>query len=184
MFVMPTSDPKLQTAHTGDLDTATLGAARALLDAVFAGEMSDDDWDHALGGVHALLWEGDELVGHASVVQRRLLHHGRALRTGYIEGVGVRADRRRRGYGGAMMQALERIVRDAYDIGALGASDDGAALYVARGWRLWRGPSFALTPAGLVRTVDNDGSIYVFQASAAFDVSGELTCDWRDGDVW
>ena len=75
--------------------------ARALLDEVFAGELTDDDWEHALGGVHALVWDGDELAGHASVVQRRLLHGGRALRAGYVEGVGVRARARRRGYGGA-----------------------------------------------------------------------------------
>lgn len=58
---------ELRTAHTADLDAATLGAGRALLDAVFEGEMTDHDWDHALGGMHALVWEGEELVGHASV---------------------------------------------------------------------------------------------------------------------
>ncbi|HEY3021276.1 MAG TPA: GNAT family N-acetyltransferase, partial [Solirubrobacteraceae bacterium] len=99
---------EVRTAHTADLDPATLGAARALLDAVFADDMSDHDWEHALGGVHALAWEDGELVGHASVVQRRLLHGGRALRTGYVEGVAVRPDRRRRGHGGALMAALER----------------------------------------------------------------------------
>ncbi len=111
---------EVRTAHTADVDRGTLDAARALLDAVFRGDMSDHDWEHALGGFHALAWEGDELVGHASVIQRRLLHGGRALRTGYIEGVGVRADRRRRGIGAALMEPLERIVRRAYDLGALG----------------------------------------------------------------
>ncbi|MGH2944169.1 MAG: GNAT family N-acetyltransferase, partial [Solirubrobacteraceae bacterium] len=101
----------LWTAHTADLDAATLTAARSLLDAVFTGEMTDHDWEHALGGVHALVWEAGELVGHASVVQRQLIHRGRALRTGYVEGVGVRADRRRRGHGAAMMAELERVVR-------------------------------------------------------------------------
>src|SRR5947208_1396806 len=103
-------------AHTADLDAATLGAARALLDQVFGAEMTDHDWDHALGGMHALVWEAGELVGHASVIQRRLLYAGRALRAGYVEGVAVRADRQGRGHGGAMMDALERVVRDAYDL--------------------------------------------------------------------
>jgi aminoglycoside 2'-N-acetyltransferase I len=107
----------IRTAHTSDLDAAVLTAARTLLDDVFEGDMSDHDWEHSLGGVHALVWEGHELVGHASVVQRRLLHRGRALRAGYIEGVGVRADRRRRGHGAAMMVALERAVRGAYELG-------------------------------------------------------------------
>jgi aminoglycoside 2'-N-acetyltransferase I len=116
----------LQTAHTAELAAATLAAARALLYDVFD-DMTDQDWEHALGGVHALVWEGADLVGHASVIQRRLLHGGRALRTGYVEGVGVRADRRGRGYGAAMMDALETVVRGAYKLGALGAADEAAA---------------------------------------------------------
>lgn len=172
------------TAHTADLDTATRAAARALLDDVFEGDMSDDDWEHALGGVHALVWEGTELIGHASVVQRRLLHDGRALRAGYVEGVGVRADRRRRGHGTAIMAALERVVRGAYDLGALGATDEAADFYAARGWKLWQGPSSALTPTGIERTEEEDGGIYVLPLAVPLDLVGDLTCDWRDGDVW
>jgi aminoglycoside 2'-N-acetyltransferase I len=174
----------VRTAHTADLDDATLEAARTLLDDVFDRDMSADDWEHSLGGVHALAWEGDELVGHASVVQRRLLHGGRALRTGYIEGVGVRADRRRRGHAAAMMEALERVVRGAYVLGALSATDEAADLYAARGWKLWHGPTSALTPTGITRTEQDDGSIYVLPVTAPLDLSGQLTCDWRDGDVW
>jgi aminoglycoside 2'-N-acetyltransferase I len=175
---------EVQTAHTADLDAATLTAARTLLDDVFEGDMSDHDWEHSLGGVHALVWEGHELVGHASVVQRRLLHRGRALRVGYVEGVGVRADRRRRGHGAAMMEALEHVVRGAYELGALGATDEAAALYASRGWKLWQGPTSALTPTGIRRTEGADGSIYVLPAAVPLDLSGELTCDWRDGDLW
>jgi aminoglycoside 2'-N-acetyltransferase I len=173
----------VHTAHTADLDVATLGAARALLYDVFD-DMTDDDWEHCLGGVHALVWEGAELIGHASVIQRRLLHGGRALRTGYVEGVGVRADRRGRGHGAAMMLALERVVRAAYDLGALGSTDEALGFYAARGWKLWQGPSWALTPTGIERTEDADGAIYVLPLHVPLDLSGELTCDWRDGDVW
>jgi aminoglycoside 2'-N-acetyltransferase I len=151
---------EVHTAHTAELDAATLTAARALLYDVFD-DMTDHDWEHALGGVHALVWEWAELIGHASVIQRRLLHGGRALRTGYVEGVGVRADRRRRGHGAAMMDALEKVVRGAYELGALGATDAAAAFYAARGWMLWRGPSSALTPASIRRIEEDDGCIYV-----------------------
>ena len=175
---------EVRTAHTADLDITTLKAARALLDAVFEEDMTEHDWEHALGGVHALVWEGDELIGHASLVQRRLLHGGRALRTGYVEGVGVRADRRGRGHGAAMMEVLERVVLGAYDLGALGASGEGAGFYAARGWSLWRGPTSALTPTGIMRTEEEDGGIYVLPVVLGLDVSGELVCDWRDGDVW
>jgi aminoglycoside 2'-N-acetyltransferase I len=175
---------EMHTAHTADLDTAILSAARALLDDVFEGEMTDQDWEHALGGVHALVWEGTELIGHASVIQRRLLHGGRALRAGYVEGVGVRADRRRRGHGATMMAALERVVRGAYDLGALGATDEAAHFYAARGWKLWQGPTAALTPTGIARTEDEDDCIHVLPVAVSLDLTGQLACDWRDGDVW
>jgi aminoglycoside 2'-N-acetyltransferase I len=175
---------EVRTAHTAELDRATLAAARALLYEVFEGDIDEQDWEHALGGVHALAFEDGELVGHASVIQRRLLHAGRALRAGYVEGVGVRAQHRRRGHGAAMMAALERVLRGAYEIGALGATDEGAAFYAERGWQRWQGPTSALTPAGVVRTEDDDGAVYVLPLSAPLDLAGELTCDWRDGDVW
>lgn len=175
---------EIRTAHTADLDAATLATARALLDDVFEGDMSDEDWEHALGGIHALAWEGRELIGHASVVQRRLLHDGRALRTGYVEGVGVRADRRQRGIGGELMDALERVLRGAYELGALGATDDAVRLYTTHGWKRWEGPTSALTPGGIVRTEDADGAVYVLPLSTPLDLSGTLVCDWRDGDVW
>ncbi|MEJ7741913.1 MAG: hypothetical protein WKF73_04805, partial [Nocardioidaceae bacterium] len=54
----------VHTAHTAELDTATFAAARRLLYEVFD-DMTDHDWEHALGGVHALAWEQGELVGHA-----------------------------------------------------------------------------------------------------------------------
>ena len=57
----------LRTAHTADLDPATLASARALLYDVFD-DMTDDDWEHALGGLHALIWAGAELVGHGCQV--------------------------------------------------------------------------------------------------------------------
>jgi aminoglycoside 2'-N-acetyltransferase I len=170
-------------AHTSELDVDALAAARALLYDVFD-DMTEQDWEHALGGLHALVWEGHELVGHGAVVQRRLLHGGRALRTGYVEGVAVRGDRRRRGYAGALMEPLEQAIRGGHELGALGASDMAAPFYAARGWRPWRGPTSALTPSGITRTPDEDGGVYVLAAGTALDLDGELTCDWRDGDVW
>jgi aminoglycoside 2'-N-acetyltransferase I len=174
---------ELRTAHTADLDAAARSAIRVLMDDAFGG-VSDDTFENVLGGMHALLVEDAELIGHASVVQRRLLHGGRALRTGYIEGVAVRHDRRRRGHGAAMMSVLERVVRSGYQLGALGASVDGGRLYASRGWQLWRGPSSAMTPDGIRRTADKDGWIYVLPVSIPVDVSGELVCDWRPGSVW
>jgi aminoglycoside 2'-N-acetyltransferase I len=178
------ADLRVHLAHTADLDAADLAAARTLLDDVFQGEMTAQDWEHSLGGIHALAWEGTELVGHASVIQRRLLHGGRALRTGYVEGVGVRADRRQHGHGSAMMTALERVVRGGYEVGALGSTDEAMSFYARRGWQLWQGPTSALTPSGIRRTAEDDGCVYVLPVTVPLDLTGELTCDWRDGDGW
>ena len=174
----------VRTAHTAYLDPSALTAARALLDDVFAGDMTDADWEHALGGIHALAWEEGELIGHASVIQRRLWLGGRALRTGYVEGVGVRADQRGRGVGAALMEQVERVVRGAYDLGALGTTELARGFYAARGWQLWQGPSSALTPRGIERTPGDDGGIYVLPVSVELDLAAEIVCDWRDGDVW
>ncbi len=179
-------------AHTSQLDRATLESARLLVGAAFVqgraagvpGSFSDQDWEHALGGVHALVHDGGELVAHGSVVQRRFLIAGRAWRVGYVEAVAVAVGARRRGHGSAVMSALETVVRRAYDLGALSATDDGAPLYRARGWQVWRGPTAALTPSGVVPTPDDDGSVHVLVGGEGPDLTGPLTCDWRDGDLW
>ena len=171
-------------AHTADLGAATLAAARALLDDAFAGEMTDDDWDHSLGGIHVLAWDGEELVGHAAVIQRRLIYDGKPLRAGYLEGMAVLAAHRRRGHGAAMMAEVNRIIRGAYPIGALGATDDGAALYARCEWQVWTGPLSELHPDGVHPTEGEDGSIWVLDVDGSLDVTRELTCDWRQGDCW
>jgi aminoglycoside 2'-N-acetyltransferase I len=172
----------VQLAHTSQLDAATLAAARALLDQVFGDELTEHDWEHGLGGMHALVWDEDELAGHGSVVQRRLMHGGRALRAGYVEGVGVDPARRGHGFGAAVMEPIERVIRGAYELGALGPTGEAEGFYTARGWRRWSGPTSALTPSGIERT---DGEIiFVLPVSAPLDLSGELTCDWREGEVW
>ena len=173
----------LQSAHTAWLRPDELRAIRGLLDEAFDGEVTDEDYEHALGGIHALVWEGSELIGHGSVVMRRLMHQGRALRTGYVEAVAVRSDRRGLGHGSAVMQLLERVIRGAYEIGALGATDEAAAFYVSRGWQRWTGTASVLSPSGIRRTAEEEGCIYVLPVAGEL-AHDELACDWRGGDVW
>jgi aminoglycoside 2'-N-acetyltransferase I len=176
-------DARMQVGHTSEFDPSVLVEARELLYAVFD-DMTDHDWDHALGGMHAIAWNDGSIIGHASVVQRRLVHDGVALRAGYVEGVGVVPAWQRRGVGGQMMAALEQIIERAYDIGALSASDAAVVFYEHRGWLKWTGRTSALTPTGVVRTPDEDDGVFVLPVGRAIDRHGELTCDWRDGDVW
>lgn len=103
---------EIRAAHTAELSAGELRAIRELLDAAFDGDFTDDDHEHALGGVHALAWERRELIGHGSVVMRRLLHDGRSLRAGHVEGVAVRADTRPTVWWPAWTQAPGRSPRD------------------------------------------------------------------------
>ncbi len=170
--------------HTSDLDTETLHSAHRLLVDAYAGEFTDADWDHALGGMHAVIAHRGALIAHAAVVQRRLLHRGSALRCGYVEAVAVREDWRGQGLGSAVLDAVEQVIRGGYPIGALSASGAGARLYRPRGWLRWRGPTSALTPSGIVRTPQDDGAVYLLPMAVDMDPDGDLVCDWRDGDVW
>ena len=45
-------------------------------------------------------------------------------------------------------------------------------------------PTSVLTPDGVVRTPDDDGSVFVLPVQTDLDPGAELVCDWRDGDVW
>jgi aminoglycoside 2'-N-acetyltransferase I len=155
-----------------------------LLVAAFDGEFDDYDWDHTLGGIHALVRDAAELVAHGAVVQRRLLHEGRAFRTGYVEGVAVRADRRGSGYGRAVMTSLDRVIRAAYELGGLSAGEPAASLYRSLRWRRWEGRTWVLGPNGLERTQEEDETTYVLPLDVQLDFSGDLACDWRGGDVW
>lgn len=171
--------------HTADLDSETReGARRMVVGAFSPDEFSQTDWDHALGGMHALILHHGALIGHAAVVARRLLYRGRTLRCGYVEAVAVREDWRGQGLAGALMDAAEQVVRGAYDVGALCASAAGRRVYQARGWLPWTGPTAVLAPTGVTRTPDDDGSVFVLPVTVSVDTAEELVCDWRDGDLW
>ncbi|MFD3663365.1 GNAT family N-acetyltransferase [Streptomyces sp. NPDC058659] len=175
----------LRIAPTHELGAGLLRSVRAMLDSAFDGDFADEDWDHTLGGVHAWIEDGPGIAAHGAVVMRRVLHRGRSYRVGYVEGVAVRSDLRRRGLGGAVMDGLERVIDGAYAFGALSASDEGAVLYRARGWRVWEGRIEVLGPGGIVRLAEEEGSVFLRAAGgrALPDPADPLVFDWRDGDV-
>ncbi|MDT7762464.1 MAG: aminoglycoside 2-N-acetyltransferase [Mycobacterium sp.] len=174
--------------HTADLDTETHDDARRMVIEAFAGEFSDADWEHALGGMHAFICSHGALVAHAAVVQRRLMYRDTALRCGYVEAVAVREDWRGQGLARALMDSVEQVLRGAYQLGALSSSEAGRHMYASRGWLPWRGPTSVLAPAGLTRTPDDDNGLFVLPVclpdNLALDTTAAITCDWRDGDVW
>jgi aminoglycoside 2'-N-acetyltransferase I len=168
--------------HTSDLDNETRDSAHQLLVDAFEGEWNDDDWDHALGGMHALVYHRGALIAHAAVVLRRLTYHGTPLRTGYVEGVAVREDWRGQGLGSALMDGVEQVIRGAYRLGALSPSESARQVYLDRGWIEWTGPTSVLAPGGLTLTPDDP--VFVLPVDVSLDPTADLVCDWRPGAVW
>lgn len=183
--------PLLHTArlvHTADLDADARLKAHQMLVAAYDGDFSDDDWDHALGGMHAVVCHHGALIAHAAVVQRNLVRDGVPVRAGYIEAVAVREDFRGQGLGAALMDAAEQVIRGAYGLGALRPSDIARQFYLDRGWVPWEGPLAVLAPDGPVPTPEFDGRVFVLPVNSnpdkSLDQTAELFCDWRVGNVW
>lgn len=173
---------------TADLTPAEIEAIRALMVVAFGSDeeegFTDDDWDHAIGGVHFVLDLDGEIVGHASVVARDLHVDGRSLRTGYVEAVATAPVRQGTGLGSLVMTDVGAYIGERFELGALGTGRH--SFYERLGWRTWAGPSSVRAPDGTRRTPDEDGYILVLStaSSPALDVTKPISCDWRPGDVW
>lgn len=181
---MPNQVHTARLIHTSDLDDETRRGAQQLVVEGFGDAFPGADWQHALGGMHALIWRRGELIAHGAVVRRQLLYRGRSLRCGYVEAVTVRADHRGKGLATAVLDACEQVIRGAFEVGALSSADISRRLYSARGWLPWHGPTSVLAPTGPVRTPEADGTVFVMPVEFAPDTTADLACDWRDGAVW
>lgn len=159
-------------------------AVRNLLDRAFGGEFTDDDWSHALGGLHAVLVDGDEVLAHAALVPRELRIDGTWRHCGYLEAVATDPEHRGRGLGSQVVEALGDVIRDRDHLGAL--STDAHHFYERLGWEPWEGSTWVLDGGGLHRTADEDDGIMVLRTSRStdLDAGGELACQARRGDAW
>jgi aminoglycoside 2'-N-acetyltransferase I len=159
-------------------------ALRRLLDDAFDGDFSHDDWEHALGGWHAIVSEGERLLSHAAVVPRTLEIDGRPLNSGYVEGVATAPDRRGEGLGSLAMSELMDELRPRFALGAL--STDRQRFYQRLGWERWQGPTFVRDGVALRRTPEEDDGIMVlrFGSHCDLDLYAAITCEARTGDDW
>jgi aminoglycoside 2'-N-acetyltransferase I len=175
----------LHAATSDALSPSFLGTLRALLDAAYDGDFTDQDWQHLLGGIHVWISGADDgVISHASLVERVLECSGQTLRVGYVEAVATASPHRRAGYGTAVMTHIGSLIHARYPLGAL--STGAPNFYSALGWERWRGPTLVNTPQGRVRTPDDDGGIMILRTLRApvLDLGGPIVCDWRPGDVW
>jgi aminoglycoside 2'-N-acetyltransferase I len=182
-----TDRARVRRVPTSELTAADIAAIRALLwDAFGSGDegMTEDDWEHALGGMHFVLEIAGTIVSHASVVERVIDVGDRPLRTGYVEAVATAPDRQGTGLGSRVMTDVTDYIRDGFELGALGTGRH--RFYERLGWRRWAGPSSVRTDDGPRRTPEDDGYILVLAtpSSPSLDVRSPISCDWRQGDVW
>ena len=178
--------PAVRSVPSDELRSEELAVLRELFRAAWGDgpdAFSDEDWDHAIGGVHFLLEEGAELLAHASVVERELHADRHRLTTGYVEAVATWPLEQRRGFGTAVMRQVGAYIDRTFRLGALGGTP---AFYERLGWVVWKGPTFVRTDSTLVRTAEDDGSVLVrlTPTSPSLDLTAPISCDWRPGDVW
>jgi aminoglycoside 2'-N-acetyltransferase I len=178
----------LEAIASDRLTDHRLRTLRRLFDEAFGeGEerLDEDDWEHMLGGIHFVLLDGGDIAAHASVVPRDLETGGHVIRTGYVEAVATWPQLQGHGHGTQLMHAAHEHIDARFELGALGAG--APAFYKRLGWQPWQGPTAVRTPdRSVVSTPDDDGYVYVrlTPSTPPLDLTAQLICDWRAGDVW
>ena len=175
---------RIRALATEDVSPELLVQVRDLLHRAFDGDFSHDDWEHTVGGTHFLVWDGDSLVSHASVVPRVLEVASRPLNVGYVEGVATHPAHRRRGFASVAMAAATDLIRSLYEMGGLGT--DLYSFYERFGWERWKGATYVRRTEGLFHSAEEDGYVMVlrFGPSADLDLWAPISCDERSGDDW
>jgi aminoglycoside 2'-N-acetyltransferase I len=183
----PRPHPLIRLVRSDALRPDEVVALRELFDEAWSDDaegFTDQDWSHAVGGVHVIVEAHGRVVAHASVVQRELHSAGQRLRTGYVEAVATRPSHQRRGLGSLVIGEVGELIDRTYRLGALATGVVG--FYERLGWVVWEGPTFVRTEAGLVRTAEEDGNVLVrlTPTSPELDLSAPISCEWRPGDAW
>ena len=119
----------LHAASTDALSPSFLHDVRIFLDTAFEDDFTDEDWVHAISGVHVWLIGARGLISYGSLVERTLVCSGQTLRVGYVEAVATVAAHRRNGHGTTVMKHIgelidgnSRLLRDSW-LGALAWTD-------------------------------------------------------------
>jgi aminoglycoside 2'-N-acetyltransferase I len=175
----------LEVLADADVDPGTRRALRGLWARAFEGRFTADDEDHAYGGVHVVAREGGRIVGHASVVPRRLRFGDQGWRTvGYVEAVATDPDRQGRGVGRQVMERLRVEIEARWPVAVL-STGRATGFYERLGWERWRGASYTRTATGVVAD-DEHGGLMVLRVdpSAVPDLTVDVTCEDRSGDAW
>ena len=144
-------EPRLRRLGTRDLTEVEVTAIRAIMDDAFGQDederFTDDDWDHALGGVHFVL---DIDGGHRRPCLGRRARAPRrtAARSGPATSRRSPRHRPSRVVVMAPRSCAPRRTgsQSGFELGCLGTGRQH--FYERLGWLTWRGPSSVRTPDG------------------------------------
>ena len=147
----------------------------------------DDYWESIGPGVHVIA-ENEErgIVAHAAIVDRLLYPAESTLHAGYVEAVAVWPQLQHRGLGTRVMEAIDAMIDEGYELGALGTGSH--AFYARLGWVTWQGPTWIRERDGSRhRSATEDGGIMVRTTPMTppdLDLAAPIAVDWRPGEVW
>lgn len=170
---------------SAQVDVTTRNELRSLWDRAFGDRFTDTDDDHAYGGVHVVVRDGERVIGHASVIPRRIRFGDQPWRTvGYVEAVAVDPERQGEGIGRRMMQLLRVEIASRFAI-ALLSTGRAARFYESLGWERWLGLAYTRTSDGVVPNGRQSGLMILrLDRSVVPDVSVAVTCEDRPGRTW
>jgi aminoglycoside 2'-N-acetyltransferase I len=178
-------DVVVAVIESGHIDVRTRAGLRMLWDRAFGGRFTDDDADHAYGGVHVLARDGDRLIGHASAVPRQIRFGGETWQSlGYVEAVSVDPARQGEGIGRRMMERLQVEICSRWPAAML-STGRATRFYELLGWEQWQGLSYTETVTGVV--VDgHHGGLMILRLEPPIvpDTSVGVTCENRSGRAW
>jgi aminoglycoside 2'-N-acetyltransferase I len=176
----------IRVVPSSSLNEAEWSTLTDLCIAAFS-EPWDDYWESIGPGVHVLAEDpGRGIVAHAAIVDRFLYPGDLTLRAGYVEAVAVWPELQGQGHGTGVMEAIDAIIDEGYELGALGTGSHG--FYQRLGWETWQGPTWIRERDGhLERSANEDGGIMIRRTPttpADLDLSLPIAVDWRPGEVW
>ena len=176
----------LRVVRTADLTTAEWAELTDLCVAAFD-EPWDDYWESIGPGVHVIATDAaGRILAHAAIMDRLLYPGTSVVRAGYVEAVAVLPERQRSGLGTQVMEVIDRMLDEGYELGALGTGSH--AFYARLGWVIWQGPTWIRERDGtLLRSAAEDGDIMVRRTPttpADLDLAWPIAVDWRPGEVW
>jgi aminoglycoside 2'-N-acetyltransferase I len=175
---------RIRIAPSEKLSSVLQTSLRTMLESAYDGDFSDDDWQHALGGVHVYQRSESGFVSHAALISRSIRWDDITLRAGYVEAVATSPTAQRQGLATAILHRINDWILTRYEFGVLSTS--AHALYERLGWERWHGASYVDAPSGFRRTRDDDQGLMILRTprTPPLSLHGTLVADWRGGDVW